>query len=244
MTTCPPLAVDRLIGRSGVPSSLVKGMETRHKLPTRMDPVRLDSALRKIGSVIAKMADRDFLVWLERDAPPTETEIHRAATIVADRLCGSIANPVIRNAQEKRQLASLTTWLEAHGYRRSEGEGQFTEMSPGTFSFHMNVPIKLEDGIRQINIAVDAAVMPVSAASGDLPLLLEAKSAGDFTNVNKRRKEEAAKMHQLRSTYGPRIRFNLLLCGYFDSGYLGYEAAEGIDWVWEHRIDDLSLFGL
>lgn len=29
-----------------------------------------------------------------------------------------------------------------------------------------------------------------------------------------------------------------------DSGYLGYEAAEGIDWVWEHRIDDLAPFGL
>jgi hypothetical protein len=32
----------------------------------------------------------------------------------------------------------------------------------------------------------------------------------------------------------------LFLCGYFDSGYLGYEAAEGIDWVWEHRISDLE----
>ena len=31
---------------------------------------------------------------------------------------------------------------------------------------------------------------------------------------------------------------------YFDSGYLGYEAAEGIDWVWEHRIEDLEEFGL
>jgi len=30
----------------------------------------------------------------------------------------------------------------------------------------------------------------------------------------------------------------------FDSGYLGYEAAERIDWVWEHRIDDLAEFGL
>lgn len=29
------------------------------------------------------------------------------------------------------------------------------------------------------------------------------------------------------------MRFILFLCGYFDSGYLGYEAAEGIDWVWE-----------
>jgi type II restriction enzyme len=27
-------------------------------------------------------------------------------------------------------------------------------------------------------------------------------------------------------------------------GYLGYEAAEGIDWVWEHRIDDLAEFGV
>jgi len=40
------------------------------------------------------------------------------------------------------------------------------------------------------------------------------------------------------------MKFNLFLCGYFDSGYLGYEASEGIDWVWEHRIDDLALFGI
>jgi len=52
------------------------------------------------------------------------------------------------------------------------------------------------------------------------------------------------KMAQLRGTYGEKVRFILFLCGYFDSGYLGYEAAEGIDWVWEHRIDDLSLFGI
>ena len=34
------------------------------------------------------------------------------------------------------------------------------------------------------------------------------------------------------------------LGGYFGSDYLGYEAAEGIDWVWEHRIDDLVKLGL
>lgn len=61
---------------------------------------------------------------------------------------------------------------------------------------------------------------------------------------HKRRKEEATKVTQLRNTYGDKIRFVLFLCGYFDSGYLGYEAAEGIDWVWEHRIDDLADFGL
>ncbi len=74
--------------------------------------------------------------------------------------------------------------------------------------------------------------------------MVEAKSAGDYTNVNKRRKEEAIKVGQLRDTYGESIQFVLFLCGYFDSGYLGYEAAEGIDWVWEHRIDDLAGFRL
>ena len=51
-------------------------------------------------------------------------------------------------------------------------------------------------------------------------------------------------MGQLRQSYGENVRFVLFLCGYFDSGYLGYEAAEGIDWVWEHRIRDLGEFGL
>ena len=86
--------------------------------------------------------------------------------------------------------------------------------------------------------------MPKKAKKGGFPIFIEAKSAGDFTNTNKRRKEEAMKMAQLRSTYGRKVQFNLFLCGYFDSGYLGYEAAEGIDWVWEHRIDDLALFGI
>ena len=107
----------------------------------------------------------------------------------------------------------------------------------------MNVPVTLEGG-KKVNIPIDAIIMPKTAKDKELPILIEAKSAGDFTNVNKRRKEEAAKMTQLRRTYGTNVQFNLFLCGYFDSGYLGYEAAEGIDWVWEHRIDDLAKLGL
>ena len=117
-------------------------------------------------------------------------------------------------------------------------------MRPGTFSFRMNVPAEQEGTGRRVKIPVDAVIMPKVAQPGELPLLVEAKSAGDFTNVNKRRKEEAAKMGQLRQSYGKDVRFILFLCGYFDSGYLGYEAAEGIDWVWEHRIEDLREFGL
>ena len=96
----------------------------------------------------------------------------------------------------------------------------------------------------KVNIPVDVVIQPKRLRKDRLPILIEAKSAGDFTNTNKRRKEEAVKMVQLRSTYGKKVQFNLFLCGYFDTGYLGYEAAEGIDWVWEHRIDDMALFGI
>ncbi len=70
-------------------------------------------------------------------------------------------------------------------------------------------------------------------------MLIEAKSAGDATNTNKRRKEEAQKYSQLK-TLGSDVKYVLLLCGYFEAGYLGYEASEGIDWIWEHRIGDLE----
>lgn len=246
MSTCPPLAVDRLIGLSGASPSMVKRMEDEHKMPVRMETALVDLELVKITTIIEKMADPDIFVWLGREQAATEVEIHRAATIVADRLCGAVANPIVRNAQEKRQLLEIKTWLEARGYRQlAAGEGtRFNSMPAGTFSFRLNVPVKLEGGTKTVNIPVDAVVMPKGAEPGSFPLFFEAKSAGDFANVNKRRKEEAVKMMMLRSTYGSGVRFNLFLCGYFDSGYLGYEAAEGIDWVWEHRIDDLALFGL
>lgn len=245
MSTCPPLAVDRLIGLSGVSTNLVKTMELEKKLPARMKAAEVDLQLAKIATIIEKLTDPDIFVWLTRKTPPTRTEIHRAATIVADRLCGSVANPIIRNAQEKRQLAAIKVWLEARSYKQLPGgDGtRFDAMPPGTFSFRTNVPVKLEGGEQSVNIPIDAVIMPKKAKIGEFPIFFEAKSAGDFTNTNKRRKEEAAKMAQLRSTYGNKVQFNLFLCGYFDSGYLGYEAAEGIDWVWEHRIDDMALFG-
>lgn len=246
MSTCPPLAVDRLIGLSGVTPSLVKTMELSKRLPVRMNEATLNLQLAKLVAIIERLADPDIFVWLGRPQAPTKVELHRAATIVADRLCGAVANPIIRNAQEKRQLAAIKAWLEARGYvQLVGGDGaKFNSMAPGTFSFRMNVPVKLEGGVQQVNIPVDAVIMPKTAKLGELPIFFEAKSAGDFTNTNKRRKEEAVKMAQLRANYGPSIRFNLFLCGYFDGGYLGYEATEGIDWVWEHRIDDLALFGI
>jgi hypothetical protein len=77
-----------------------------------------------------------------------------------------------------------------------------------------------------------------------LPILIEAKSAGDFTNTNKRRKEEAQKHTQLQERFGLDVVYVLFLCGYFGDGYLSYEAEAGMDFVWEHRSDDLLRLGL
>lgn len=96
----------------------------------------------------------------------------------------------------------------------------------------------------RINIPVDVVIQPRKLCQNRLPIFIEAKSAGDFTNTNKRRKEEATKMRQLRETYGNHVVYFLFLCGYFGIDYLKYEAAEGIDWVWEHRINDLAQLGL
>jgi hypothetical protein len=246
MSTCPPLAVDRLIGLAGVSSSLVKRMEQKKGMPARTSAAATERELGKIAEVIERLADRDIFVWLDRKAPPQKIEIHRAATIVADRLCGAVANPIIRNEQEKRQLMAIKAWLENRGYKQLAlgDRTKFRDMQPGTFATRMNVPVNLLGGLRTVNIPIDVVIMPKFAKPSDLPLFFEAKSAGDFTNTNKRRKEEAIKITQLRNTYGDAVSFNLFLCGYFDSGYLGYEAAEGIDWVWEHRIDDLALFGI
>lgn len=247
MSTCPPIARDRLVGLAGVTKSLVENMEDAEnpRVSPKMSAERLSVELAKIAQTINKMADMDIFVWLSEKRVPTEEEVQRSATIVADRLCGAVADPIIRNAQEKRQLTAITKFLSDRGYTEASAGTKYSEMVGGTFSFHTNVPVLVADGAKKtINIPVDVVILPKTAQDGDFPLLIEAKSAGDFTNVNKRRKEEAAKMQQLRNTYGETVSYSLFLCGYFDSGYLGYEAAEGIDWIWEHRINDLEQLGI
>lgn len=246
MCTCPPIARDRLIGLSGVRRGLVGLMEKSQRLPRNANSVVLDRELEKLGAIFEKMADPDIFPWLQTQRKPTRGEIHRAATIVADRRCGAAADPIIRNAQETRQLQVLGAWLRRRGYRHLPAKHgfKFDAMPQGTYAFRLNVPVHLGTTGKMVNIPIDAVVMPKQAPGKVLPILIEAKSAGDFTNVNKRRKEEAKKVSQLRETYGESLKFVLLLCGYFDCGYLGYEAADGIDWVWEHRITDLKEFRL
>jgi hypothetical protein len=242
MCTAPPLAVDRLIGLAGASKNLVSRME-KGKLPARMKAADLASELAKLCGILTRLLDRDIFPWLDNGKAPTAHERDRASTIVADRLCSAVANPIVRNAQERRQLALIGEYLDRLGYRKKAHPAgkPLTAMEAGTYTFRMNVPV---GKALKINIPIDVVIQPKQLRKDRLPILIEAKSAGDFTNTNKRRKEEATKIHQLQASYGETVAFVLFLCGYFGSDYLGYEAAEGIDWVWEHRIDDLKKLGL
>ncbi len=242
MCTAPPLAVDRLIGLADASKNLVGRMESG-KLPPRMDAAVLDLELGKLCRIIARLLDRDIFPWLDAGNAPSHHERNRASSIVADRLCSAVANPIIRNAQEQRQLKYLGEWLDARGYRKQgHPSGKpLTDMEAGTYAFRMKLMV---GKARSVDIPVDVVIQPKKLRADRLPILIEAKSAGDFTNTNKRRKEEATKIHQLQASYGDSVEFVLFLCGYFGGDYLGYEATEGIDWVWEHRIDDLAKLGL
>lgn len=248
MVTAPPLARDRLIGLAYLNKAMVGAMEGGEdkapRLPVRMDKKMLEEGLERICEIVAELSDRDLLPWLVEDDEPSKDELDRGATVIADRLCGATTDPIIRNAQEKRQLAAIGRWLRRHGYKQIEtGEARnISEMPSGTFTFRLNLPVGKKKA--PVNIPIDCVVKPIHAGEWNLPVLIEAKSAGDATNTNKRRKEEAQKFTRLKERkerYGKNIKFILLLCGYFEPGYLGYEASEGIDWVWEHRLDDLSV---
>lgn len=238
MSTTPPLARDRLSGLSDVPKQLVKSLEDGRRSGD-------ETEISRIVQVITRLLDREMLPWLARGDAPCGSEAVVASAIISDRVCGSLADPIIRNEQERRQFRRIATFLRKRGYRLVQAKdiADCESMLPGTFAYHLNVSAKVARG-KRVNIPVDVAVMRHSAKPGDIPLFIECKSAGDFTNTNKRRKEEAVKMEQLRKTYGNGAGLVLFLCGYFDSGYLGYEAAEGIDWVWEHRISDLEKAGV
>ncbi len=244
MSTAPPLARDRLIGLACTKRSLVAALE-KGSLPKRMKSAELTEHLERISATLSELLDIDILPWITESRLPQEPERIRAASVVADRLCGAIANPIIRNAQETRQIAVIRSFLVDCGYREQMTSPGMPvqEMAPGTFAVRMNVGVK-SGSAGMINMPIDLVVQPGRPEADRLPIFVEAKSAGDFANTNKRRKEEATKVNQLKNTYGENIRFVLFLCGYFNCGYLGYEAAEGIDWVWEHRVEDLMDLGL
>jgi hypothetical protein len=240
MSTAPPIARDRLVGLADSTRNVVYSLENG-AIPPRA--TGLDAHLDRICAVLVDLLDLDLFEWIKTGAQPDPRQWELAKVVVGDRLCGAIADPLVRNAQEQRQLALIAQWLDGRGYvKKAHPSGRELQgMEAGTYSFRQIVVV---GDVKQVNIPVDVVIQPHSPKPSSLPVLVEAKSAGDFTNTNKRRKEEATKVRQLQDKYGAECSLLLFLCGYFDAGYLGYEAAEGLDWVWEHRIDDLAQAGV
>lgn len=240
MLTAPPIARDRLAGLASLAKTTVETLE-EDRLP-RMNGQQLEKEIEKIVAVIDQLLDRQLFEWLDNGGRPTMAERRRAVSVIADRLCGAEANPIIRNEQEHRQIAVLTSYLGTRGYGKVESKdiSDFRTMPAGTYCDHLTVMVEDNAGSKRTRIPVDMVVKPLRSETYDLPVLIECKSAGDYTNTNKRQKEEAQKMQQLRSTYGNNLHYVLFLCGYFGTPFQGYVASEGIDWVWEHRIEDFD----
>jgi len=146
-------------------------------------------------------------------------------------------NDPLLSELEKKQLAALKRWFLRHGYKQIESEeaSNFNAMPPGTFTIPLSISKQTT-----VKTPIDCLVKPIRTSKQFHPFVIEIKSSGNATTTSRWRKKETQKFTQLKERYGENIGFMLLFCGYFDPGYLGYVAAEGIDWIWAHRLNDLS----
>jgi hypothetical protein len=141
---------------------------------------------------------------------------------------------------EKKQLAALKRWLLRHGYKQiaSDETSNFDAMPSGTFTIPITLPVKKKQ--TSVKTPIDCLVKPLRTNKRDQPFVIELKASGSATTTNRLRRKKSQKFTQLKERYGENIGFILLFCGYFDPGYLGYVGSEGIEWIWEHRLNDLS----
>jgi len=242
MCTAPPLAVDRLIGLADASKNLVGRME-EGKLPTKLKDQDLDAELSKLCRILAKLLDRDIFPWLDAAKDPTDHERDRAATIVADRLNSATAMDSVDSARKLRQLSVLSVYLESRGYREilDPGRKVYSWNEPGTYTIFVAVPAAMG---KNAFLYVDALVQPIERRADDLPVLVQTESRGSFAEAMRHRMAHQDTARGLRMTYGDEMPFALMLGGYFGGDFLGTQAAEGIDWVWQHRLGDFQKLGL
>ena len=71
MSTCPPLARDRLIGLADSTKNLVGTLE-EGKLPPHLAADVLEAHLKRIGRILSQMLDVDIFPWIEEKRKPTK----------------------------------------------------------------------------------------------------------------------------------------------------------------------------
>lgn len=190
LATAPPLAKARVEGLAKVPQSIVQNLE-EGKLPKRMSAKELMVHLENIAGILVRLLDYDIFPWIERQIQPTKMERVRAASIIGDRLCATLADPIIRGEQERRQLATLSHLLDEKGYEKIVPSGMDSprDFPNNCYAFHYNV--KANVGTEAVvNIPVDLVVKPKHALPDDLPIMVELKVPGTLrirTNAGKKR---------------------------------------------------------
>lgn len=231
--TAPPLAKERLATLADVRLSTINRLHNGVGLPRSWNR----HEIQRLMTHIDQMLDPVVFPWVTEGRAPTELERDEALLVVGDRTGMTFYNPLVRNAQEARQVELIRDYLHRNGYTEiSSGSG--ISMPDRTFQIHRGVPYKNESG-EVVGLPVDCVANP---GDGRAVALIEMKSAGDFTNVNKRRKEEASKAEGVRKEHGDAAVFLLQLFGYFNHGYCSYEANAGIDWAWDHRLRDFDIY--
>lgn len=173
MCTAPPLAIDRLAGLAGVNRRLAQEMG-HNRLPAQLREHELNKQLQKLCDTSSQLLDIDLFPWLKegQNVEVTPDDRTRAATIIADRLCNTLANPIIRNEQERRQLRLIATFLEQHGYTKQSVASTvpISTMRAGTYAIRLNITAGKE---RPINIPIDVVIQPKNTLPQQIPIFIE-----------------------------------------------------------------------
>ena len=196
--------------------------------------------------ILLKELDQSIANWILEGATPSEEEFKRTLWIASDRILRRSTSTDLRYKHEPRQLEKLEKFLKGYGYSSMEGaeiKDLRYGMQGGTYAFRVSVEGMTSDGL-SLKQTVDALIKPFSISKNLLPIFLEAKSMTDEVNPNKRQKEEAQKVESARRRWqekSERLNFILLLGGTVPRRYLEVEAGSDLDWIWEHRVEDLGV---
>lgn len=222
----------------GITTNKLEGIEAGRNSP--------EEIVAEAEVILLKELDSSLAGWISEGREPSLEEFNRTLWISSDRILRRNTATSLRYQHEPRQLAKLEDFLRRQGYTEVEGSSVKDlrrGMPKGTYAFRVNVEGKTSDGLA-LKQTVDALIKPFSSSEGLLPIFLEAKSMTDEVNPNKRQKEEAQKVESARrrwQTPEERLNFILLLGGTVPKRYLQVEAGSDLDWIWEHRVEDLQL---
>ena len=239
MCTAPALARDRLAGLAQARKPFVAALE-QGRLPTSASAAELDAQLGRICRVLRNLWDRQLLPWLVRDCGPTDLERQMASVVVADRRCIAVSDLILRQAHKRSQTEQLVRWLTEHGYRQQAvGEGCVESMPQGTFAIDQPV---VAGSHTPVLLTLDAVVQPHSSRGQQAPVFLDWTSLADASAA--KLAKEATRLRLLKETFGGETAVLSILVGSFDKQYLDARATRNLDWIWEHRLDDLGAAGV